>query len=148
MSQSETATLAYWSEHRDQFRQSETQRAMLTNYLLAVAAALSALIVQQKFAAYTLPLSVLIAVMGLYGALATAKYHERAEYHLQQARALTEILVDSGALTDDAKLNEARDKHYKRYPKMHRFRLHKLWTGLHFGIAAYGLALIITTVTR
>ena len=92
MSQADAATLAYWGEHREQLRQSENQRAVLTNYLLAITAALSGLIAQQKFAVTTLPLSILITLSGLFGALATAKYHERAEYHLQQARALTQVL--------------------------------------------------------
>jgi hypothetical protein len=149
VSQSEAATLAYWSEHRDQLRQSETQRALLTNYLLVIAAALSALIVQQKFAASTLPLSTLIAAVGLYGALATAKYHERAEYHLQQARALTRMLRDIGALADDdAVLDQFRAEHYRRFPRLHKVRLHQLWTGLHLGIAAYGLALIVITLSQ
>jgi hypothetical protein len=30
--------VAYWTEHRAQLRQSESQRAVLTNYVLAVAA--------------------------------------------------------------------------------------------------------------
>ena len=34
MTQPHDAVLAYWSEHRDQLRQSENQRAVLTNYLL------------------------------------------------------------------------------------------------------------------
>lgn len=149
MSQSETVTLAYWSEHRDQLRQSETQRALLTNYLLVIAAALSALIAQQRFALTTLPLSVLIAAVGGYGAIATAKYHERAAYHLSQARALTKILKDMAALDDEhATLDQFRQDHYRQYPRLHKVRLHALWTGLHLGIAAYGIALIVITLAR
>ena len=149
MSQSEAATLAYWSEHRDQLRQSESQRALLTNYLLIIAAALSALISQQRFALETLPLSVLITATGLYGAVATAKYHERAEYHLFQARALTKILKEMGSLADeDATLAQFRQEHYRRHPRLHKIRLHQLWTGLHLGIAAYGIVLIIVTLAR
>jgi hypothetical protein len=148
VSQSEAATLAYWSEHRSQLRQSETQRSQLTNYLLAIAAALSVLIVQQKFATFTLPLSVLITAVGLYGALASAKYHERAEYHRQQARVLTHTLVGIGALGDDADLSSAREAHYRRYRILHRIRLHQLWTGLHLGIAGYGITLIAITAIR
>ena len=149
MSGSEAATLAYWTEHRDQLRQSEGQRALLTNYLLVIAAALSALITQQKFVIETLPLSILITVVGLYGALATAKYHERAEYHLMQARALTRVLKDMGALADeDATLDEFRQQHYRRYRRLSKIRLHRLWTGLHLGIAGYGLALLIVTLAR
>jgi hypothetical protein len=148
VNQSETAVLAYWGEHRDQLRQSETQRALLTNYLLVTAAALSALVVQQRFVPETLPLSVLITLVGLYGAMSVAKYHERADYHLTQARALTRVLTDMGALADRDTLDEFRKQHYKRYPLLHRIRLHTLWTGLHLGIAAYGLALVIITLAR
>jgi hypothetical protein len=149
VSQSETATLAYWSEQRDQLRQSEGQRALLTNYLLVIAAALSALISQQRFAPETLPLSVLITAVGFYGAVATAKYHERAQYHLVQARALTQALKDMGALADDdATLERFRQDHYRRYPRLSRIRLHYLWTGLHLGIAGYGVALIVITLVR
>ena len=93
--------VAFWSEHRAQLRQSESQRAVLTNYVLAIAAAISGLVVQQRFRIQTLPLSVLVVLIGLYGALAAAKYHERANYHLGQARALTRVLVQSGDLPDN-----------------------------------------------
>ena len=41
------ATLAYWSEQRSQLRQSETQRSVLTNYVLTIAAAVSGFAIQQ-----------------------------------------------------------------------------------------------------
>ena len=100
MKVSEGALLAYWKEHREQVRQSETQRSVLTNFVLVIVAGISGLIVQQRFDLETLPLSVLVVILGLYGALAAAKYHERADYHLSQARALTRVLRDSGALAD------------------------------------------------
>jgi hypothetical protein len=142
----EDAVLAYWQEHREQFRQSENQRAVLTNYALVIAAAVSGLVVQQGFRFRTLPLSVLIVVIGLYGALAVAKYHERADYHLSQARALTRVLLDSGALADhDAVLEEFRLAHYRRYPRLHRIRLNWLWIGLHLGVATYGVVLVVVS---
>jgi hypothetical protein len=140
------AVLEHWREHREQFRQSENQRAVLTNYVLVIAAALSGFIVQLHFELRTLPLSVLIVVTGCYGALAAAKYHERADYHLHQARALTKVLVDAGVLADhDAALADARLAHYRRYPRLHRLRLNWLWTELHLGIALYGVILIVVT---
>jgi hypothetical protein len=57
MGPSEEAVISYWKEHREQLRQSETQRATLTNFLIVVTAALSALVVQQKFALETVNLS-------------------------------------------------------------------------------------------
>lgn len=46
---SDEAIRAYWKEHREQLRQCETQRSTLTNLLIVITAALSALIVQQRF---------------------------------------------------------------------------------------------------
>jgi hypothetical protein len=143
------ATLAFWNEQRAQFRQSETQRSVLTNFVLTIAAAVSALVVQQHFRLQTLPLSVLVLLVGLYGALSAAKYHERANYHLSQARALTQVLVQSGGLSDNvAVLEKLRLDHYQSYPRLSRLRLHWLWTGLHLGVAAYGLTLIIITIVE
>jgi hypothetical protein len=146
MTTSENATLAFWSEHRSQLRQSENQRSILTNFVLIIAAGISSLVVQQKFSLHTLPLSMLIVATGLYGALAAAKYHERANYHLGQARALTRALVEAGDLSDHrAQLDRRRQDHYREYPTLSRIRLHWLWTGFHLAVAAYGLALILIT---
>jgi hypothetical protein len=138
--------LAYWKEHREQLRQSENQRAILTNYVLLITAAVSGFVVQQQFSLRTVPLSVLIVIIGLYGAVSAAKYHERADYHLSQARALTRVLVEAGGLTDStAMLEESRRAHYDGYPRLHRLRLYWLWTGLHLGIAVYGVVLLCIT---
>jgi hypothetical protein len=146
MSGQEDSVLAYWKEHREQLRQSENQRAILTNYVLVITAAISGFVVQQQFSLRTVPLSVLIVIIALYGAVSAAKYHERADYHLSQARALTLVLVEAGALTDAAVvLQEARQAHYDKYPRLHRLRLYWLWTGLHLGIAVYGAVLLCIT---
>jgi hypothetical protein len=140
------AVLAYWKDHREQMRQSENQRAVLTNYILLIAAALSGFVVQQQFSLRTLPLSVLTMATGLYGAVSAAKYHERADYHLSQARALTRVLVQTGSLPDaDKDLEDARQAHYSRYPRLNRIRLYWLWISLHLGIAVYGIVLLIIT---
>jgi hypothetical protein len=149
MTEPADVVLAYWRDHRDQLRQSENQRAVLTNYVLIIVAALSGFIVQQQLRPVTLPLSVLIVIIGLFGAVTVAKYHERAVYHLSQARALTRALVEAGQLLDnEAQLDVVRTAHYRNYPRLHRLHLHRLWTGLHIGIALYGTALSIVAALR
>jgi hypothetical protein len=143
------AVLAYWSEHRQQLRQSEDQRAVLTNYVLVIASALTGFIAQQKLALDTLPVAILMLVLGVYGAITVAKYHERAEYHLTQARALTKVLTDLGVLPEDtALLDEYRQRHYDKYPRLRRIRLHMLWTGLHCAIAVGGFVLAIVILSK
>jgi hypothetical protein len=78
-------------------RRSESQRAVLTNYILVIVAGVSGFLVQQQLRPITLPLSILVTVIGGYGAVIAANYHERANYHLTQARALTTTRVDLGA---------------------------------------------------
>ena len=145
MSPAEDAVLAYWKEHREQLRQSENQRAVLTNYVLVITAAVSGFVVQQQFELRTLPLSVLIIVIGLYGAVAAAKYHERADYHLFQARALTRVLSIPVPSLTRRLLEEFRQAHYRKYPRLRRLRLNRLWTGLHLGVAVYGVVLVVMT---
>jgi hypothetical protein len=140
--------LAYWSDHRLQVRQSESQRATMTNFILVMTAGLSGLIIQQKLARSTLPLSVLIVLIGVYGALAAAKYHERAAYHLSQARALTDTLKGMNVLAENPELDGQRQAHYNTYPLLHRIRLHWLWTGLHLAVAVYGAVLTVVSIIR
>jgi hypothetical protein len=141
--------LAYWAEHREQLRQSENQRATMTNFVIVIAAALAGVIVQLRLDARSLPLSILIVLLGGYGALSSAKYHERAEYHLRQARALTRVLRETGEIPDlKAALDAARDEHYRRYPRLARIRLHLLWTGFHLAVALFGVGLIIATAVH
>jgi hypothetical protein len=146
MSEPADVMLAYWRDHRDQLRQSENQRAVLTNYVLIIVAALSGFIVQQQLKPATLPLSALITIIGLFGAITVAKYHERAVYHISQARVLTRAMVDAGHLPDnDRQLEQTRTAHYGTYRRLHRIHLHHLWTSLHIGIALYGATLTIIT---
>lgn len=149
MNEQADTVLAYWREHREQLRQSENQRAVLTNYVLVIVAALSGFIVQQQLKPSTLPLSILVMAIGIFVSITVAKYHERADYHLGQARTLTRALVDLGALPDGkAELDASRGAHYGKYRRLHRIRLHKLWTGLHLGIALYGATLAAIALFR
>jgi hypothetical protein len=56
------------------------------------------------------------------------------------------VLVDAGVLADhDAALEESRQARYRKYPRLQRLRLNRLWTGLHIGVAAYGAVLVLIT---
>ncbi|MFE4611546.1 hypothetical protein ACFRK5_24850 [Streptomyces niveus] len=143
---SEEAIRAYWKEHREQLRQCETQRSTLTNLVIIVTAALSALIVQQKFTVNVMPLCIFVALAGVYGAVAVSKYYERASYHLSQARALTRDLVERGVLGSDQRLVQARAEHYRSFPRLRRIRLHRMWVILHLAIVLYGVSLLCVCV--
>jgi hypothetical protein len=147
MADQSDAVLAYWKEHREQLRQSETQRGVMTNYILVIAAAIGGFVIEQHFSSRTIPLSIFTVIIGLYGAIVAAKFHERADYHLFQARALTKVLVDAGTLPDSRiVLQEYRESHYDKYPRLARIRLNWLWIGINAGIGIYGIVLLIITL--
>lgn len=139
--------LGFWKEQREQLRQSENQRATLTNYVLVLAAALTGLVAQQHFARGTWPAAAFLIGMGLFGALMCAKYRERAGYHLSQARALTAAVIAAGNLPELGEaLAQARDAHAARHRWMLRVRLGWMWIGLHLVVATLGGALLIVVL--
>jgi hypothetical protein len=144
VTESADAVLAYWSEHRQQIPRSKCRRAVLTNYIPVIAAAVSGCLVQRQLRPIRLPLWILATVINGYGAVMTAKCHERANHHLTPASVLTTTLVDFGALPENtADLDAARTTYNSKYPRLHRIRLHPPWIRLHL-LIMYGL--ILTTV--
>jgi len=62
---------------------------------------------------------------------------------------LTKTLTALGILPEDtALLDEYRQTHYDKYPRLRRVRLHMLWTGLHSAIAAGGFVLAIVILSK
>ena len=61
---------------------------------------------------------------------------------------MTKTLTRHGVLPEDTVLDEHRQRHYDKYPRLHRIRLHMLWTGLHCAIAVGGFVLAIVILAR
>jgi hypothetical protein len=60
-----------------QAKQSEDQRAALSNFIVVIAVAGQGFIVDRDFPRRALVVAVALAVLGLFGAIASAKYYER-----------------------------------------------------------------------
>lgn len=143
--------LQVWREQRDQARQCEDQRAVMTNIVLVLASAAIGLIVQRGISGQIMLLvSVPLMLLGVYGAITSLKYRERFAYHHAQARALMHRL---DKLYPDLHLEEdkaaAIERHGKleRYARLYPVRLGRLWVGLHIAIAIIGFVLTIAIAT-
>ena len=137
--------LQSWREQRDQARQSENQRAVMTNIVLVLSSAGLGLIAQHGvYDRAMLIVSVSLIVLGGYGALTSLKYRERHELHITQARAMWRRL---DALYPDLHLEEdwaaSRARHRERYKVLYDLRLGYMWAALHAAIAITGLGLTI-----
>jgi type IV secretory pathway TrbF-like protein len=136
--------LAHWNDHRLQLRQSEDHRAATTNHVLVIASVLAGFVVQQRFQTRTIPLSLLVMAIGMYGAITSAKYRELANYHRAQSRALSRALQDLGSFPDTSRvLDEVRKAHRLKYPRLHRLRLRGMWIGLDLAVVLLGATFFI-----
>jgi hypothetical protein len=134
----------FWQEQRAQARQSEDQRAALSNLVLALAAAALGLIGQWGFERRSSLLSGAMILLGTYGALASAKYYERNGLHLEQAEKLADLIMEKAGLQNyEEMMQPIRDEYFGKHPNISRMRLNKLWVALHVCVAGIGVILTL-----
>ncbi|MEW2574362.1 hypothetical protein [Streptomyces sp. NPDC047070] len=140
--------LQFWQEQRDQARQTETQRATLTNLVLLVASAAIGLVVHQGVTNRSaLAVMVGLTLLGVYGTVASMKFYERYALHLNEAtfmRRRLDAQFPNLALETDRQ--STRDIHIRKHPRMYRIRLHYIWTALHLGITLTGATLTMIII--
>ena len=132
-----------YAEHCTHVRHHESQRSTVAASILAIASAIIGLVTfDKKIEASDLPLTILLIVLGCFGALFSAKQYERASLHTERARRFR------GAI--DATLEGAPLKALKRqadivhaadFPRLEKLRLNKFWVALYLVLAAIGIAL-------
>jgi drug/metabolite transporter (DMT)-like permease len=141
-------------DHYTHVRHYETQRSTVTNLLLTIAAALLAFITYDKVLSRSdIPLTVLLFIVGLFGAAFSVKYHERSSFHynrlLSHRNELDKLLSSPGIL---ARLREeAEAKHSREFPMLYKgpmrwWKVHRLWIFLHLLVACFGLLLTVLAV--
>lgn len=134
--------LQFWQEQRAQARQSEDQRATLSNLTLALAAGALGLVGQWGLQPRSLLLTITMVFLGGYGGLAAAKYYERNGLHIDQAKKLASLLAETTGFENyEAMMAPVRESHLAGHPFISKVRLYALWISLHVGIALIGLAL-------
>jgi hypothetical protein len=138
--------LAYSKEEWEQRRQSENQRATMTNFILTIASAVTVLILNNGLTMNSLPLSILLTLLGIFGAVAVAKLYERGEFHIERTKAWRERINE---LCPEAELlirqKQGNANHAIKFGKTirERIRLHTLWGNLNIAIALLGIVLSI-----
>jgi len=96
----------------------------------------------------TLPLTILLIVLGVFGAIASEKLYERSKLHMELAwawrRRLYELHTD---IQLDRLTNQAEEIHRQRFPRLSRLRLHRVWVTLDLAIAVAGIVLTIIALS-
>ena len=134
-----------YEEHCTWERHHETQRTSVTSLLVAVTAGvLSVIAFDHSLSRSDMPLTFFLTVIGIFGAVFSAKHYERFSMHQERAnqyRALMDgmfpalLILQTRAKADNLVAT--------RFPCLHNLRLHYFWVGLHVLIALLGMALTI-----
>jgi hypothetical protein len=141
--------LKLFEEERNQGLHLESQRAIVTNFIITISAAIVGFLVQKKFEIYTLPLAMMLILLGIYGIVISTKLYERWQIHSRRAR-YWRRRIDQ--LHPKARIEPLRVKadvdHSAKYSKIEKIRLYRLWLLLHILIALMGVICTIIIIIR
>ena len=131
----------------EQARHLENQRATITNLVLLVAFAALGYISDTGLSIQSLPITIGLIALGIYGAVASEKLYERNQFHIERARFLRRKVY---VLRPDAQIGELRDQadtvHESKFPRLSQIRLHHIWLALHLSISFTGVVLAVLSI--
>lgn len=139
--------ISFYKERNTSSRNSEAQRTNITHFVITISGALLALIGYIGFLIYTLPIAIIIVMLGIYGAIMSAKLYERFQYHNSVAKSYERRINELCPRVDTKLLiRSVRKEHKKRFPRLYNMRLNKLWLLLHISIISLGIICIFIIV--
>jgi hypothetical protein len=141
--------LKLFEEEWVQARQAEEQRTAFTNIVLIIASIVLGMISQSSLSKNVLPLTLLLAVLGIYGAVTSQKLYERHRFFVDRSRYWRKKLDELHPKLQIEKLRiEANAEHRKNFPRLEKMRLNILWLFLHITIAIAGIVLTILIIAK
>jgi hypothetical protein len=137
-----------YQEYSSESRHHEQQRATVTGFFSALAAAVLTLVSLDKFINLSdLPAALFLAAIGVFGCVFSAKQYERAFVCMERARQYRLALQDAVPDSRILELKRAADKKAKeRFPRLHVWRLGLFWVSLHALIALFGILLAVLSI--
>ena len=136
--------LKLYEEQWTQVRHLEDQRATVTNLIVVIASAMLGFIVQQGLSVEILPVSLLLIVLGVYGALTAEKYHERIQLRIKRSTVFRDQIDKMQPKMNLAQIMKDYDsQHKERFPRLSKIGLRSLWLFLHLAITLGGIALTV-----
>jgi len=130
--------LTKYQEERNWARHHENQRAMVTNVIIAIAAATIAFFGKSQF---NFAGALFLIVIGLFGMIVSYKYCERSHFHWRWAKEFDLKLREAESALGIDEYDRKLEEHYNEYPWVSSVPLKWLWVGLHFLIAVIGIVL-------
>ncbi len=132
--------LRLWQEQRTQARQCENHRAVMSLVVvIGAAGGMTYVALHADSRIVSAAVASAVWVLGLFGALISAKYYERFKMHMDGAehfhRRLDELYPE---LRIEQLWSDNESQHSRNYKVLYGIRLHHLWVVAHVGIALLG----------
>ncbi len=132
--------VACMNEDRIRARDAEHKRAFIAHLSIAVTVITNVVIAFTGFQRNSMPLTISLILIGIYGLLASLKLYERSQYHDLRARMLRirldELYPDAQS---EAIYKEAEQEQKQNYPRLTQTRLNSIWLSVH------GVAILLGT---
>lgn len=142
---------AHWkmySENSIQARHHETQRAAVASTFIGISGAVIAFMTSDKtLSPLDLPPALLLVLLGMFGAVFSAKQYERIQLHTRRARGYRDAY---DALLPVSPLRSIRriadDDNTREFPKLSVLRLNQFWIAMNLAISGLGVCLVIVAL--
>jgi Ca2+/Na+ antiporter len=145
---SEDVLSSLCQENLEYCRHHERQRQAVTGFAIVVASALAVFTLSDKqLNAWDVTVAFIIVVVGVFGAIMSAKHYERFDHHYERFRELRAALVARVDDLDIRTLNAQADaRSEERSPYLSRWSLSRFWLGIHVVIIVVGLTLLVAAL--
>ncbi len=117
----------------------------MTSLFVAIAAGVLGLVTfDGRVSPSDLPLSAFLLVLGIFGAVVSAKHYECFSMHQRRASKYREALeaTSEGAGILALRLDADKENNL-RFPRLHKLRLNQLWVGIHLVIGVVGAVIML-----
>ena|SRR6185503_6248759 len=119
--------LKLYDEQWTRVRHLENQRATVTNPIVVIASAILGFIVQQGLSVEILPVSLLLVVLGVYGALTSEKYYERIQLCIKRSTLFRDQIDKTYPRINLAQImKDFNVQHKERFPRLSKISLRSL----------------------
>lgn len=134
-------------EHCAEERHHEEQRATMTGVVLALAGAIVGLLAIKDLSPNSWPLSVFLVMLGLFGAMLSAKHYEKSRFHARASGHYRNQVEKRKPRTELRNIRfMAAAKHQDEKAPLRQIRLHVLWTGIHVSVVILGILMTVYIV--
>ncbi|MGB3495946.1 MAG: hypothetical protein WBA57_24670 [Elainellaceae cyanobacterium] len=151
--------LAILVEHMNELRHVEEHRQWIINLIVVVASGATAIVSTIGFSSASIPISILVISLGLFGVFVTLKLYERQLWYQKRLNLLIEKLDESQEGLELEQLYKKHELQHKRYVKRDSWdasvrikfssiRMHILWVIFNLFVCLLGIAMLLISIFK